>query len=125
MKLYPKLLLGWIVLSLVLTWTPGEALPKPDFLDISFTSLLAHFGMFIVFAYLVTAILYQQQNSKLTVRVALAKVLMYSILFSLITETGQFFIPGRFFQLSDILINMLGALSGFGIFFLKFKYFSN
>jgi VanZ family protein len=55
----------------------------------------------------------------------IAPVILWSLIFSLITETGQYFIPGRYFHWVDIIVNFLGTMTGIGIFFLKFKYFSN
>jgi VanZ family protein len=125
LRLYSKLLLGWIIVSLILTWTPGEALPKPDFLDISLVGFLAHFGMFSVFSFLLTGIIYGKNDLEMPGGKVISLVIIWSLIFSLITETGQYFIPGRYFHGFDIMINFIGSLVGIGVFFLKFKYFSN
>jgi VanZ family protein len=120
-----KLFLGWIIISLILTWTPGDALPKPDFLDISLTGFLAHFVMFTVFSFLLTGIFFGKGSRSVSNGKIVSTVIFWSLIFSLITETGQYFIPGRYFQWVDIIINFTGTMTGIGIFFLKFKYFSN
>jgi VanZ family protein len=125
LRLYSKLLLGWIIVSLILTWTPGEALPKPDFLDISLVGFLVHFGMFSVFSFLLTGIIYGMNDLEMPGGKVISLVIIWSLIFSLITETGQYFIPGRYFHGFDIMINFIGSLVGIGVFFLKFKYFSN
>ena len=125
MKLYSKLFLGWIIVSLILTWTPGEALPKPDFLNITFVGFLAHFGMFFVFSFLLTGILLRKEDKAISKQNVVAVVILWSLVFSLITETGQYFIPGRHFHWVDLIINFMGSTIGIWIFFLKFKYFSN
>jgi VanZ family protein len=120
-----KLFLGWIIISLVLTWTPGDALPKPDFLDISLFGVLAHLGIFTVFSFLLTGIFLGKWSHSISKGKVISAVILWSLIFSLITETGQYFIPGRYFHWLDIIINFIGAMLGIGIFFLKFKYLSN
>jgi VanZ family protein len=123
--LYLKLFLGWIIISLILTWTPGDALPKPNFLDINLTGFLAHLGMFTVFSFLLMGILWEKWNHSVSKGKLISAVILWSLVFSLITETGQYFIPGRYFHWIDIVINFTGTMLGIGVFFLKFKYFSN
>ena len=125
MRLYPKLLLGWIIISLILTWTPGDALPKPDFLDISLIGFLAHFGIFTVFSFLLTGIFAGNRSKPASIGKVIPVVILWSLIFSIITETGQYFIPGRYFHWVDIVLNFVGTMTGIGIFFIKFKYFSN
>ena len=120
-----KLFLGWIIISLILTWTPGDALPKPDFLDISLTGFLAHLGMFTVFSFLLTGIFKGKWSHAVSKGKIISAVILWSLIFSLVTETGQYFIPGRYFHWVDIIVNFIGTMLGIGIFFLKFKYFSN
>jgi len=125
LKLYSKLFLGWIIVSLFLTWTPGEALPKPDFLDISIAGFLAHFGMFSVFSFLLAGIIHAEKDEGSPDWKVIYLVIFWSLVFSIITETGQYFIPGRYFHILDIIVNFIGSIVGIGILFLKFKYFSN
>jgi VanZ family protein len=125
LKLYSKLFLGWIIVSLILTWTPGKALPKPDFLNITFAGFIAHFGMFLIFSFLLTGIQFGKENKAISKQNVVAVVIIWSLVFSLITETGQYFIPGRHFHWIDLIINFIGSMIGIWIFFLKFKYFSN
>jgi VanZ family protein len=121
---YSKLLLGWIIATLFLTWTPGQVLPKPEFFDISFVDLLVHFGIFTVFSFLLTGMLFYETKWKFSTRKIIVFVIFTSLMFSLITESGQILIPGRYFHILDIIMNFLGSLIGLGLFFLKFKYFS-
>ena len=125
MRLYSKLFLGWIIISLILTWTPGDALPKPDILDISLIGFLAHFGMFTVFSFLLTGIMYGNGDKETSMEKIIFPVILWPLGFSLFTETGQYFIPGRYFHWLDLIVNFMGSMTGIGLFFLKFKYFSN
>ena len=123
--MYLKLLLGWIVVILILTWTPGEALPKPDFLNISFIEFSAHFGMFLVFSFLLSEVIHHQEKFNLSKQKTYFIVLGMALILSLITEGGQLFIPGRSFHILDILTNLTGSVVGTFVFFQKIKYFSN
>jgi VanZ family protein len=125
LNIYSKLFLGWIIISLVLTWTPGNALIKPDFLDVSLMEFVVHFSMFMVFSFLLTGSINKDDNLNISKRILFVIVISNSLIFSFITEGGQFFIPGRYFSSLDIIMNFFGSLCGFGLFFLKLKYFSN
>jgi len=103
---------------------PGEAIPRPDFLNYSFIDLIVHLGIFIVFSFLLTGALYYNKKWDYIRNRIVSIVVIGSLLFSLLTEFGQIFIPGRFFHILDIIMNFLGSLIGMGVFFLKFKYFS-
>jgi VanZ family protein len=81
--------------------------------------------MFTVFSFLLTGIFFGNGNQSSIMEKVIAPVILWSLIFSLITETGQYFIPGRYFHWVDIIVNFLGTMTGIGIFFLKFKYFSN
>lgn len=125
MKIYSKLLLGWIIVILLLTWTPGEALPKPEFLNVTLIGFLVHFGMFFVFSFLMTgAIIQTEKFNKASLNI-FAVVLAASLIFSLLTELGQIFIPGRYFQVVDIIINFAGSITGAWLYIRKYKYFSD
>jgi VanZ family protein len=103
---------------------PGKAIPKPDFFDISFIDLIVHFGIFTVFAFLLTGTITYYSDFAISTKKISSLVIFISFLFSVLTETGQIFVPGRYFQLLDIIMNFMGSLIGLGLFFLKFKYFS-
>jgi VanZ family protein len=81
--------------------------------------------MFSVFSFLLTGIIYGKNDLEMPGGKVISLVIIWSLIFSLITETGQYFIPERYFQGFDIMINFIGSLVGIGVFFLKFKYFSN
>jgi len=118
-------LLGWIIVMLILVWTPGKALPKPDFLDITLIEFTAHFGMFLVFSFLLTGSINLNSTFNLSAGKTCLLVVLISLLFSVFTESGQFLVPGRYFHMTDMGMNFLGSLGGIGLFFLKIKYFSN
>ena len=124
MNRYSLPLLGWVIATLILTWMPGDALHKPEFLDFSFIDLVAHFGIFMVFSYLFAGTIYYNKNRDLPRNKFISIVVIVSLIFNCITESGQIFIPGRFFQFLDIIVNFLGSLIGIGLFFMKLKYFS-
>ena len=125
MKLYLKLLLGWIIVMLILTWTPGEALPKPEFLDINIIEFSAHFGMFLVFSFLLAGYVHYKDESGISKGKIFITVIIISLIFSLVTEGGQLIIPGRYFDVLDMVMNLMGTLIGIWLFFQKIKYFSN
>jgi len=103
---------------------PGQALPKSGFFDISFIDLIVHFGIFIVFSYLLTGTIFYNPKWEFSNKKIIYLVVIVAVIYSITTEIGQIFIPGRYFQLSDIIMDFLGSLFGIGLFFLKFKYIS-
>lgn len=48
--------------------------------------------------------------------------LSVSILYGVIIEVIQYTIPGRQFELLDILANSLGCFTGLGVFYLVYKF---
>jgi VanZ family protein len=124
LNIYSRFLVGWIIVILVLTWTPGNVLPKPDLLNVSLIEFLAHFSMFLVFSFLLTGAIIQNKMSSLSKGQIIFVILLISVIFSFFTETGQYLIPGRYFHGVDIGINFIGSLIGIWLFFMKFKYFS-
>jgi VanZ family protein len=103
---------------------PGQALPKSGFFDISFIDLIVHFGIFIVFSFLLTGTIFYDTKWDFSNKKIIYLVIIGAVMFSIITEIGQIFIPGRYYQFSDIIMDFMGSLFGIGLFFLKFKYIS-
>ena len=81
---------------------------KVETLD-SFIRNLAHFALYFVLGILLlNALYYNNLDKRNNVFIALLICASYSIS----DEIHQIFVPGRAFQISDIIIDILGSLTG-------------
>ncbi len=98
----------WAFVILAITITSGKALEPAN--RIPFLPFLVHFGEFLVFGFLLQRALASEKG--LSARNALALAIILSFAYSALTEILQLYVPGRFFEYSDMLTNDLGALVG-------------
>jgi VanZ family protein len=89
------------------TATPGEYIPP---VGISGVDKLVHFGMQVVFAWLVHRALLYQENMHFIKSRALIMTFIIGIAFGVIVEWYQMYIPGRQADLIDGLMNALGVI---------------
>lgn len=100
----------WAFVILAITITSGKALEPAG--RIPFLPFFVHFGEFLVFGFLLQRALESEKG--LSARNALALSIILSFAYSALTEILQLYVPGRFFEYSDMLTNNLGALVGLG-----------
>lgn len=89
--------------------TPQEAFPKSKLLDYD---KLAHLGVFAIFS--ITLLISARIDSKegrLSSKTK-KKALSICIVYGLILESLQYFVPGRMVDIYDLLANTLGAIVG-------------
>jgi VanZ family protein len=69
--------------------------------------------------YACLSFLWLRAFSRLMVNTSVGMVLtfFFTILYGCIDEIHQIFVPGRYGGLLDIYLNMLGGITGFGVFF--------
>jgi len=115
---YPAI--GWGVVILVLSIQPGIDLPE-SWLDFIAFDKLGHAGVYGLLTYLLLKGFAKEAktgffgNSFLT-------ALFISSVYGILLEFVQYaFFPGRFFELYDIIANIIGSLIGLYI----FKFFHN
>lgn len=113
----------WMLLVLLLTLTPGEDMPKTHlWSDILSFDTVAHFGVFGILVFLMIIGLSKQYTYHFLRKKAIVVSILVSILYGIIIELLQQAIPGRHFELFDILANSLGCFVGLGVFYLVYKF---
>lgn len=112
-----------MLLVLLLTLTPGGNMPQTNlWADFMSFDTIAHFGFFGIMVFLMI-IGFSKQYSFHFLRIrAIPVALTVSIVYGVLIEGLQHFIPGRFFELSDILANSLGCFVGVGLFYIVYKF---
>jgi len=99
LTLYRYFFVIWSVMLFTLTSIPKLSTPSTGMLEID---KLAHFVVYLVFAYLLVKILNKDQRS-------IKKILILTALtIPLIDELHQIPIPGREFSIYDIIADMIG-----------------
>lgn len=114
--------LAWALLMLLLTLTPGESMPETTLWGnlLSFDKI-AHFFIFSVLVFLMIIGLSKQYRFQFLRANAQRVSLISGISYGIVIEIIQQFIPGRSFELADIIANTLGCAIGFGLFYLIYK----
>ncbi|MDW7670548.1 MAG: VanZ family protein [Bacillota bacterium] len=80
----------------------------------------AHFFVFMVLAFLV---MYALDYSNIqTLKRKMAITFGASVIFAILDETYQYFVPGRGAQVSDVFLDSVGAMVGIGLWLLFEKW---
>ncbi len=116
---YNFLTILWAIFILILTLTPGNAMPDTESFNIPNSDKIAHFSVFGVFAYLMYRGFTKQHEFKKLKNYSLEISLLISVCFGIIIEFLQTRIPGRGFDLLDILANTSGIALGLSVYYLK------
>ena len=82
--------------------------------------MLGHFGLFMLLGATLINALYRDLKDK---RYAVLFSILGAMLYAVTDETHQIFVPGRTFEIFDILIDSLGATVGVMILYLIFNTF--
>lgn len=120
---YNLFTLCWLLLVLLLTLTPGENMPKTGLWEdlLSFDKV-AHFFIFGILVFLMIVGLSKQYRYQFLRSKAVQLSLTVGILYGIIIEIIQQFIPGRGFEFADIIANTIGCFMGFGLFYVVYKF---
>jgi len=119
---YNTFTIGWALLILVLTLTPGNSMPDLSIWDLLSFDRFAHLFVFAILVMFMT-IGFTKQYSFLFLRFNAAKLsFLFSFGFSLIIELLQGLVPGRYAELNDVIANSAGCLTGSLIFYLIYKF---
>lgn len=109
----------WLSAILLATLTPGEQLPKtPDV--IGFDKLI-HFGLFFVLTFLWYRVGEENRHGKLNKIKFITNYLVFGIGVAILVEYLQRFIPGRAFDLWDMVANLLGGAVGTVCFYILYR----
>ncbi len=113
----------WATFVLFLTLLPGNQMPDITF---SLTELLkfdkvAHFFVFAVLVCLMS-IGFAKQNTYSTIHFKPVRhALLVSILYGIMIEVLQSYIPERNFEINDLIANTLGCGLGVGLFYIIYR----
>ena len=120
----------WGTIILILTLTPGQFLPKVDYWSVNSLDKYIHFLIFFIEQIFLLWGSFKKNHSISNKTIIL--LLFIGILFGLIIELIQTFIPHRSYDLNDLVANSIGCFLGIFVFFIyirlnreklhKFKY---
>ncbi|MEL7006060.1 MAG: VanZ family protein [Bacteroidota bacterium] len=113
-----KYLIGsilWAVLILVLTLTPGKHVPQVGIFDYD---KLGHSVIFGILSFLIPFGLIELRKTSIPLKRIIWFSLTFTILYGLILEGMQHFIPGRAMDYVDAIANTAGAMVGVVLFVL-------
>jgi len=88
---------------------PGSQLPEPPDWGIS-VDKLGHFGLFAIWSILLL-FAYSHKNPQYSLK-NLLSIVTFGVLYGLLLETGQLWVPGREFSWPDMAANSSGSLLG-------------
>ncbi len=110
LKYYRLFTIAWVIMITVLSLTPGKYIPPPPF-ELIKPDTLAHFVFYAVLAFPLLVI--RLLSSK---KIFFLGIILIVSGYGFLIEIVQYFVPGRFFDWHDAVINALGSVSG-AIFF--------
>ncbi len=114
------LVIIWAVVILILSMAPGESIPKLGWKMIFQVDKLAHFGVYFILSALAT----WSEGGHKTRIVLRDLVVIASVcsLYGLILEAMQyFFLSDRYFEIPDLIANIIGSIAGTVVVFLLLK----
>lgn len=113
----------WLLLIMLLTLTPGTALPETSLWEelISFDKVV-HFFLFCVLVLLAIIGFTKQYAYKKVRTQAVPLALGIGIVYGLLIEVLQIPIEGRYLEVMDMLANTIGCFLGYGVFYLIYKW---
>jgi VanZ family protein len=117
---YKTLTILWILVILVLTFTPGPNIPPlPKWDIISFDSFV-HATIFGLLVFLMANAFARKKNKDIFFSYPIITSVVISIVFGILIEIFQPFVPGRTFSYQDMVSDSVGAI--LGIFALYVQY---
>lgn len=112
----------WGVIILILTLSPGVYMPEtPDWKFLRF-DIFAHFFVFGVFVLLLALGFIKQDTYQSLKQYPVLIAIIIGIVYGILIEIVQGWIPGRQFDYFDMVANAIGCFTGSGIFYIMRKY---
>ena len=100
----------WLATCAIAMLTPGSSLPEISVL--SFQDKLIHFVIFFVLAYLSVGLGIREKKEVWRKKRLWINFILIALVPSIGLETAQHLIPYRSFDLNDLIVNVLGIISG-------------
>jgi hypothetical protein len=114
--------IAWFVLVLILICTPGDDIPKMDFLDIISFDKLVHAGLFGGLVFWFAFAYYKWPWPEQTKKQVFYKIMLAAIVWGIATELIQkYFVVNRQFDWIDWLADSMGAVAAY---FVSIKWFA-
>lgn len=108
-----------LVITITLSCMPSNNLSNNSFLNLPYGDKLAHFIAYSSLGFTWGNALYPKKDY-------IIKTLIFLVLLGLVIEFIQFyFLVGRFFEMYDIIANIIGSLNGVLIFKAFIKWYNN
>lgn len=104
--------IAWVTLIFLFSANPNPYKLLPDAIEgtwDTFIGITMHFIEYTILAFLLSRALYHHQT---TTRKNLLIIILLTMLYALTDEIHQLFVPGRTFQIFDLLIDLLGSITG-------------
>ncbi|MDN3668073.1 VanZ family protein [Echinicola jeungdonensis] len=108
----------WLALLIWLILSPGENLPSAP--DIPGLDKMVHFGLFAGLLFLWNRV-WRYRQRKIKKVIFITNYLVFGIIFAILIEEVQRFIPDRSYDVGDIIANLLGSMIGTICFIILYK----
>lgn len=105
----------WTGIILVLSLTPGDEVPEFNWDFVPF-DVLVHVFMYGFLTFSMLSGFFKQRDYVLLIKKAYPIALIGVVFLSTILEVAQLLVPGRFFDVKDLISNVFGVVLGYGFF---------
>jgi VanZ family protein len=103
----------WLIISTILLTIPGNDLPRSPLFDFPFFDKLVHLGMFFLLSGSFCFPLLRRAERPATTKSRFITVALLVLAYGIVMEFVQkFFVPGRSFDVGDIVFDGLGSFAG-------------
>jgi VanZ family protein len=102
----------WSLLILGLSLTPGKSLPKVGWQMFIHLDKLAHFIVYGVLAGLLVLNYSKTGNGTVGIKDLVFVILICTIYGAILEAMQYFFLSDRFFEIPDIIANIIGSIAG-------------
>jgi VanZ family protein len=104
----------WFITSLVLLTLPGSDLPQENWLDKIYFDKWVHIGMFALLVFLWCWALSKRKGTFPGLKIFFLRITVAAIVYGILMEFVQrYFVPGRSFDVTDMIADAVGAFIGF------------
>lgn len=107
--------IAWFLMLIWAMWSPGTSFPEVDLFD--FQDKVIHWIVFVVQSYLWTGIGESSSKALRSSRRVWLNFAIFGLGTGILLEFGQQFIPFRTFDYIDMIVNVIGAITGLLVYF--------
>ena len=111
LRAFPLFKYVWLGIILFITLRPGGDAPIFEFLQYPGVDKLGHFGLFLIWSLLYFPEVFWPGDVKTPKKPRIWSVVVSSLVLAIATETAQLYIPGRSFDVIDIVADILGSVT--------------